>query len=108
MNTQEAEARIIARATKDPKFREALKKDPVAAIESELGVKSPGGITVKVLEDTPDTIHLVLPPKVPERELSARDLEKVAGGAVASQFQTVYSRCQGPGVTLDLNTSAGN
>lgn len=74
--------KIIEKALKDPKFREELKKNATAAVEKEAGVKVPAGTTIKVLEDTASTVHLVLPPPgLGKGALSDRDLEKVSGGA---------------------------
>ena len=54
--------------------------DPHAAL-AEVGVEVPAGNTVKVMENTADTHHLVLPASPPAAgELSSEELEKVAGG----------------------------
>ncbi len=54
--------------------------DPHAALV-EAGVEVPAGTTIKVVEDTADTRHLVLPVAPGDAgELSAEELEKVAGG----------------------------
>jgi hypothetical protein len=82
MSAKDPRAELIAKALKDPKFREQLKKDPAAAIEKALGLKLPAGLTVKVVEDTPAAVHLVLPPAAPA--LSEGQLGKVAGGAYSS------------------------
>jgi Nitrile hydratase, alpha chain len=75
----DAHAKLVSKALKDPAFRAALLKDANAAIEKELGVKVPPGLRIKVVEDTPTTIHLALP-VVAKGELSEADLETVAGG----------------------------
>jgi hypothetical protein len=73
--------KIIQKALNDPKFREELKKNAVAAVEKEAGVKVPSGTTIKVLEDSASTVHLVLPPAQLKGALSDKDLAKVSGGA---------------------------
>jgi hypothetical protein len=83
--------KLIAKALKDPKFREELKKDPAAAIEKEFGVKVPAGVKVKIVEDSADSVHLVLPPAKSE-EISDKDLDKVAGGC----NHTCYNQCTRP------------
>ena len=73
-------ARAIARAWTDADYKARLINDPHAAL-AETGVEVPAGITVKVVENTTDTHHLVLPVAPPEAgEVSMEELEKVAGG----------------------------
>ena len=71
-------AKVVARAWSDESFKAKLLSDPHAAL-AEAGVEVPAGATVKVVENTKDRLHLVLPP-APEAELSDEDLKKVAGG----------------------------
>ena len=50
-------------------------------IAKQFGYDVPAGIEVKVVEETADTVYLVLPHTVAEgAELSDSDLEAVAGG----------------------------
>jgi hypothetical protein len=77
---RDMEADIIARALKDEGFARELRADPKAVIEREVGTL-PEGIEIKVVEETPDTLYLVLPAHPsPGRQLSDEDLERVAGG----------------------------
>jgi hypothetical protein len=79
---REMETDIIARALKDEGFARALRADPKAVLEREVGTL-PAGIEVKVVEETPDTLYLVLPARPsPRRQLSEEELERVAGGEV--------------------------
>ena len=59
-------------------------------MEQELGTRLPEGIEVRVVEETADTIYLVLPYASPlggeEGELSDQDLEAVAGGSSTQPF----------------------
>jgi hypothetical protein len=55
--------------------------DPHVAL-GEAGIKVPAGKTVKVVENTQDTVHLVLPPPLAEGELTNEALDEVAGGVV--------------------------
>jgi len=66
-------------AAENPKYREALLKDPKGVIEKQLNT-SIGGLKVKAVADTADTVHVVIPYAAAEGELSDADLEKVAGG----------------------------
>ncbi len=72
---------MIARAWSDAEFKAKLLSDPHAAL-AEAGVDLPDGLNVKVLEDSADTQHLVLP-AVPKNagELSIDELQEVAAGA---------------------------
>lgn len=70
----------IARAWADPDFKRRLLTTPNATL-AEAGVEVPAGTPIKVIEDTADTQHLVLPVAPAEAcEVSMDDLEKVAGG----------------------------
>jgi hypothetical protein len=66
-------------AAENPKYRDALLKDPKATIEKQLNTKL-GGVNVKAVADTAETVHVVVPYNPGEGELSDADLEKVAGG----------------------------
>lgn len=59
-------------------LREAIKADPKDVLRRE-GVDIPDEMQVKVVESTPDTLYIALPPKA-EGELSNAELEGVAGG----------------------------
>lgn len=66
-------------AIENPKYRDALIKDPKTIIEKQLNT-SLGNIKVKAVVDTADTAYVVIPHVASEGELSDADLEKVAGG----------------------------
>ncbi len=68
-------------ATKTPSYRAALLKNPRAVIEGQLNNKLPANIKVRAVEDTADTIHVIVP-YVPKKgaELGDAALEMVAGG----------------------------
>jgi hypothetical protein len=76
----EMERRLIERSLEDEEFRQRLLDDPKAAVEQELGSALPEGVDVRVVEESSDTIYLVLPgASVVGGELSDQDLEAVAG-----------------------------
>ena len=80
---QEMERRLIERSLEDEDFRRRLLEDPGTAVEQELGAPLPEGVEVRAVEETADTIFLVLPPASagqPDAGLSDRELEAVAGG----------------------------
>ena len=79
----EMERRLINRSLEDENLRQRLLDDPKGTIEQELGTRLPESIEVRALEESADTIYLVLPftPAVGEGgELSDEALEAVAGG----------------------------
>jgi len=74
---------IIAKAMKEETFRQELLSNPKAAIKRALGISVPAGVTIAVHEDTPTTLHLVLPMQAPSAaltELSEAELEQATGG----------------------------
>ena len=75
-------AKAIAHAWSDAEFKARLLSDPHAAL-AEHGVEVPAGTTIKVVENTENTQHLVLP-VIPDAfgQLPLDDLEKVAAGKV--------------------------
>jgi hypothetical protein len=77
---------IAQRSLEDEDFRQKLLDDPKGTVEQELGTQLPEGVQVRVLEETADTIYLVLPSTsaVGEGgELSDEALEAVASGSSA-------------------------
>ena len=80
----EMERRIVQRSIEDDAFRQQLLADPKAAVEQEIGIQLPEEVRVVAVEETAETIYLVLP-STPMAggggvELSDQDLESVAGG----------------------------
>jgi hypothetical protein len=73
------EQALIRRSLQDESFRQRLLADPKATIEQELGKQLPADLKVQVLEETQDTVYLVLPPSRAPGELSDLELDAVAG-----------------------------
>jgi hypothetical protein len=92
---RDVETRLITRAWKDEAFAADLRRNPRAAVEAELkrlGIdKSLAGGEVKVLEETPTTLYLVIPAK-PAGALSDAQLARMAGG----HFHLTFPHCKGP------------
>lgn len=80
---------IIAKAMKEETFRQELLSDPKTVIARELGISVPQGVTIAVHQDTPTTLHLVLPRRAPSAagaELSDAELEQAVGGDIVVDF----------------------
>ena len=68
-------------ATNNPKYRAALLKNPKAVLEGQLNTKIPDAVTIKAVEETPNTMFVVVPYVARSgKELSDGALEMVAGG----------------------------
>jgi len=79
----EIERSIVQRSLEDVDFRRRLLDDPKGTADREMGMRLPEGIEVRVVEESADTIYLVLPSVSPVGEygeLSDGELEAVAGG----------------------------
>ena len=82
---EQMERRLVQRSLKDDAFRQRLLEDPKAAVEQELGTRLPEEVRVVSVEESAETIYLVLP-STPMAggeggALSDQELESVAGGA---------------------------
>jgi len=68
-------------AAEDPKYRTALLSNPGDIVSRQFGLDVPAGVAVKAVEDTAETMHIVVPHVAAEgAELGDADLERVAGG----------------------------
>ena len=88
----EMERRLVQRSLEDESFRQRLLEDPKGVVEEELGTRLSEGVQVQAVEETAETIYLVLPPRAETEqssgEISDEELEAVAGG-----FDTYYDDC---------------
>ena len=57
----ELEANLIAKALQDTVLRAALRENPRAVLEREIGFELPKEMRVEVIEETPDTHYVILP-----------------------------------------------
>jgi hypothetical protein len=92
---RETHRKIIRRSMEDEFFRQELLRNPKSTLERELGAPLPEGVDVRAVEDTADTVHLVLPSKsLSERgELSDEDLDAVAGGTISNPYTAPACQC---------------
>ena len=93
---KELEEKLIVKALKNEAFRKQLIDNPKVIIEQEMRMKIPESILIKIVEEDPQTIYLVLP-YVPEREegteLSEIEMENVAGGFSTWPYCTQDDGC---------------
>ena len=83
----EVERRLVERSLQDEDFRQRLLDDPKGTLEQELGRGLPEGVQVRAVEESADTIYLVLPSASAvgqDGSLSDQELEAVAGGEDAT------------------------
>ena len=79
----EMERRLVQRSMEDEDFRQKLLDDPTGTVEQELGDRLPESMEVRAVEESADTIYLVLPSTLAVGEggeISDEALEAVAGG----------------------------
>jgi hypothetical protein len=96
MTTQQQQSelgRVIQRSWSDPLFKERLKNNPKAVL-AEMGVETPAGLDIEVVENTPAKLYLTLP--APPRRESPDD-EQIALAAVSPRSgtctKTTYKCC---------------
>lgn len=84
MTRREMEWRLITKSWKDEAFRKQLLEDPKAAAEKELKIKFKDNAKVVVHQETPNSLHIVLPhierneiSEVTERAVLVRDHQGV-------------------------------
>jgi hypothetical protein len=98
---------IAGFAAKNPEYKKALVTAPKKVIEAQLGQTLPESLDIKVIEDSADTMHMVLP-YVPEEgaELSDADLEMVAGGKGNDASYECNDLAGGIGTHVEIETNA--
>ena len=94
LTRQEIEERIIAKSWQDDAFKQEILNNPKAVLSREIGQPLPDDVEIRVVEETPNIVYLVLPmkPITPEddAEISEAELDAVAGGrACQPVFRTL-------------------
>lgn len=89
---------VLHRTSVDPQFRALAVKDSVAAISKVNPKPLPTDVTFKFIENTGSVKYIPLPEPVPGvEELSAEELEAVAGGGAAPVSNPVLHLDAGTG-----------
>jgi hypothetical protein len=98
-------ADVFARTMTDPEFKAQFIADP-AGVLSAAGVEVPEGLTIKVVENSSSTFHVVLPdPEAMTDEL----LAAASGGSSASTASTAgTAACSTLPGTLGTAGTAGS
>ena len=95
----------------DADLRSRIDGGDVADSLSELGIVLPPGIEVRIVANTADTFHIVMPPD-PNADLSDEALSMVAGGKSASTagsagtVGTISSVCGSAGTVSTAGSAA--
>ena len=80
-------------AVTDEEFREKLVADPAAAIQQVAGVALPDDFKVKVIEEDPQYNATFLLPPMLDADLTAEELENIAGGLCAGDSNCGAQNC---------------
>jgi hypothetical protein len=83
--------RVIAKAWADEAFKLALLANPREALKSQ-GIDLPEGVTLRVMENSDNVIHLVLPP-APDLALVEECLDPSAGAEACGACRCGACRC---------------
>ena len=75
---QKAYGKLVTKAWSDAEFKAELLADPMKVFK-ENSMEVPEGIEVRIVENTADTLHFILPPE-PSDALSDEQLVAAAGG----------------------------
>jgi hypothetical protein len=94
------EQKVLARAASDPKFRQALVRDPQGTLEKALKIKLPANVKINVLEESLDQMYLVLPMVVskPTARAAMSALVNVGGcdGNCTNTATGAWTKCPSP------------
>lgn len=80
LNFIEIKNDILRKIIKDKAFKAALIQNPKEILTKEYDITFPSDTEVKVIEDTEQLIHFVIP-VIPEGKLTDAQLNAIAGGS---------------------------
>lgn len=83
--------KIIIKCLEDEDFKKRLMADSTVVFKEE-GINVPEGMTINVVEDTEDTINIVIP-RAAIRELKDGELDEVSGGWILPLISTTIHVC---------------
>ncbi len=75
---------LVAKAWKDEAFKAEFLSDPTKLF-NENDMETPENMEIRVVENTADTIHFILPPE-PSDELSDEMLADMSGGGLGWKY----------------------
>lgn len=78
-------SKVIARAWADDAYRQRLNQDP-GGVLADAGITVPAGVEVRVVENIPTVMHLVVPAAPGDGEISEEALGQVSGGTACRSF----------------------
>jgi hypothetical protein len=90
----EVERTLVQRSLQDEDFRQRLLDDPKGTVEQEFGSRLPESVEVRVVEESAQSIYLVLPSASrlgQGEELSDQELEAAAGGEGTGYYYSCNS-----------------
>ena len=100
---------ILAASATHPDLRASLLADPRAALR-QCGIEIREGVEVRAVENTPEVLHLALPPAAPPVEsddLSDEQLEAACGGLnLTSESELMMSSVDQDADSLDAYYSS--
>jgi hypothetical protein len=73
---------IFEQVRTDETFKQRFLQEPKSVL-SEMGIKIPDSVEIKIHQDTPTLKHLVIPADLSANELSESELIMIAGGVMA-------------------------
>ena len=86
---KDLEIHLITRALKDEEFKQELLANPKAVIEKELDIELPSDLEINVLEETEDTLYMILPCN-PYEGISEEELKSLVGMTYEDVSQMTY------------------
>ena len=81
MTRGELQDLLVKFCSEDAKYRSALADDPGDIVARQFGLELPPDVAVKAVQETADTVYVVIPHVDAESaELADADLDRVSGG----------------------------